>query len=44
VGGECEIGNRADGGLQVAMTFPFDIATRPVEERRAGPQHEERVS
>ncbi|GJH15438.1 HAMP domain-containing protein [Caballeronia novacaledonica] len=44
VGGECEIGNRAEGGLQVAMTFPFDIATRPVEERRAGPQHEERVS
>jgi two-component system, OmpR family, osmolarity sensor histidine kinase EnvZ len=43
VGGECEVGNRAEGGLQVAMTFPFDIATRPVEERRAGPQHEERV-
>ncbi|KXV10151.1 histidine kinase [Caballeronia megalochromosomata] len=43
VGGECEVGNRAEGGLQVAMTFPFDIASRPVEERRAGPQHEERV-
>ncbi|BBU27002.1 two-component sensor histidine kinase [Burkholderia sp. THE68] len=42
-GGECEIGNRADGGLEVAMTFPFDIATRPVAERRAGPQHEERA-
>jgi two-component system osmolarity sensor histidine kinase EnvZ len=43
VGGECEIGNRAKGGLQVVMTFPFDIATLPAEERRAGPQHEERV-
>ena len=43
VGGECEIGNRAEGGLQVVMTFPFDIATLPAEERRAGPQHEERV-
>ncbi|SAK75861.1 sensor signal transduction histidine kinase [Caballeronia fortuita] len=42
-GGECEIGNRAEGGLQVAMTFPFEIATRPAEERRAGPQHEERA-
>ncbi|WP_321792106.1 ATP-binding protein [Caballeronia sp. J97] len=43
VGGECEIGNRAEGGLRVAMSFPFDIATRPLEERRAGPQHEERA-
>ncbi|SAL17903.1 sensor signal transduction histidine kinase [Caballeronia peredens] len=42
-GGECEVGNRADGGLQVEMTFPFDIATRPVAERRAGPQQEERA-
>jgi two-component system osmolarity sensor histidine kinase EnvZ len=42
-GGECEIGNRADGGLQVTMTFPFDSATRPVQERRAGSQHEERA-
>ncbi|SAK48653.1 sensor signal transduction histidine kinase [Caballeronia calidae] len=33
-GGECEIGNRAGGGLQVAMVFPFDIASRTVEERR----------
>ncbi|WP_250450790.1 ATP-binding protein [Caballeronia sp. ATUFL_M2_KS44] len=42
-GGECEVGNHAQGGLQVLMTFPFDIATRPVTERRAGPQHEERA-
>ncbi|MDR5811234.1 ATP-binding protein [Caballeronia sp. LZ019] len=42
-GGECEIGNHAEGGLQVVMTFPFDVATRPVTERRAGPQHEERA-
>ncbi|SAK57787.1 sensor signal transduction histidine kinase [Caballeronia glebae] len=42
-GGECEIGNRAEGGLQVVMTFPFDIATRTLQERRAGSQHEERA-
>jgi two-component system osmolarity sensor histidine kinase EnvZ len=42
-GGECEIGNQVDGGLQVVMTFPFDAATRTVTERRAGPQHEERA-
>ncbi|MFM0321403.1 ATP-binding protein [Caballeronia glebae] len=42
-GGECEIGNRAEGGLQVVMTFPFDIATRSLQERRAGSQHEERA-
>ncbi|WP_277187254.1 ATP-binding protein [Caballeronia sp. BR00000012568055] len=42
-GGECEIGNHADGGLQVVMTFPADAATRPINERRAGPQTEERA-
>src|SRR5205085_1796822 len=42
-GGECEVGNQMDGGLQVVMTFPFDTATRPAAERRAGPQHEERA-
>ncbi len=42
-GGECEIGNRVDGGLQVAMTFPFDLATLSATERRSGPQHEERA-
>ncbi|SAK59610.1 ATP-binding protein [Caballeronia ptereochthonis] len=42
-GGECEVRNRPDGGLQVEMTFPFDIATRPTAERRAGPQQEERA-
>jgi two-component system osmolarity sensor histidine kinase EnvZ len=42
-GGECEIGNHEAGGLQVVMTFPLDVATRHVAERRAGPQHEERA-
>lgn len=42
-GGECEIGNQVDGGLQVAMTFPFDPAARTVPPRRAGAPHEERV-
>ncbi|GGD55422.1 ATP-binding protein [Caballeronia grimmiae] len=42
-GGECEIGNHAEGGLQVRMSFPFDVATQPVTERRAGSQHEERA-
>jgi signal transduction histidine kinase len=42
-GGECEVGNHEQGGLQVVMTFPFDSATRPVQERRAGSQHEERA-
>jgi two-component system osmolarity sensor histidine kinase EnvZ len=31
-GGECEIGNHRNGGLQVAITFPFDIATRHADE------------
>jgi two-component system osmolarity sensor histidine kinase EnvZ len=26
------------------MTFPFDVATRPADERRAGSQHEERTA
>ncbi|TCK44334.1 two-component system osmolarity sensor histidine kinase EnvZ [Paraburkholderia sp. BL8N3] len=43
-GGECEIGNYEGGGLQVVMTFPFDVATRPADERRAGSQHEERTA
>jgi two-component system, OmpR family, osmolarity sensor histidine kinase EnvZ len=43
-GGECEIGNREDGGLRVVMTFPFDLAVKVVTERRAGPQHEERTA
>ncbi|WP_244848217.1 ATP-binding protein [Caballeronia sp. SL2Y3] len=42
-GGECEIGNQVDGGLQVAMTFPFDPAARTVPPRRAGAPHEERA-
>ncbi len=41
VGGECEISNRTEGGLRVVITLPFDLATKPVTERRAGPQHEE---
>ncbi|SAL44709.1 sensor signal transduction histidine kinase [Caballeronia choica] len=43
IGGECEIGNHEGGGLQVVMTFPFDVATRPVAERRTGSQREERT-
>ncbi|SAK50048.1 sensor signal transduction histidine kinase [Caballeronia hypogeia] len=42
-GGECEIGNRPEGGLQVTMTFPVELASRPLAERRAGPQQEERA-
>jgi two-component system osmolarity sensor histidine kinase EnvZ len=42
-GGECEIGNHQGGGLQVLMTFPFDVATRPVAERRVGSHREERA-
>jgi two-component system, OmpR family, osmolarity sensor histidine kinase EnvZ len=42
-GGECVVGNGAEGGLRVTMTFPFDLATQVVAERRAGPQHEERT-
>jgi two-component system osmolarity sensor histidine kinase EnvZ len=42
-GGECEIGNQVDGGLRVAMTFPFDPAARTVTARRAGSPHEERA-
>jgi two-component system osmolarity sensor histidine kinase EnvZ len=42
-GGECEIGNRAEGGLRVEMTFPFGLAALPLAERRAGPQQEERA-
>ena len=43
IGGDCEIGNHEGGGLQVVMTFPFDVATRPVAERRTGSQREERT-
>ena len=43
IGGECEIGNHEGGGLQVLMTFPFDVVTRPVAERRTGSQREERT-
>ncbi|MDR5802645.1 ATP-binding protein [Caballeronia sp. LP006] len=43
-GGECEVGNQPAGGLQVVMTFPFDVATQPTSERRVGAQHEERAS
>jgi two-component system, OmpR family, osmolarity sensor histidine kinase EnvZ len=42
-GGECEIGNHQAGGLQVVMTFPFEVATRVPDEGRAGAQHEERA-
>jgi two-component system, OmpR family, osmolarity sensor histidine kinase EnvZ len=41
-GGECEVSNRAEGGLQIVMTFPFDSATLPASERRVT-SHEERV-
>lgn len=43
-GGECEVANSAEGGgLEVRMTFPFDLATLPADERRTGSQPEERV-
>ncbi|KMZ13328.1 Osmolarity sensory histidine kinase EnvZ [Candidatus Burkholderia humilis] len=41
-GGECEVSNRAEGGLQIVMTFPFDSALLPASERRAA-SHEERA-
>jgi len=28
LGGTCEIGNRPEGGLRVAMTFPFDAVPK----------------
>ncbi|WP_310731435.1 sensor histidine kinase, partial [Burkholderia pseudomultivorans] len=28
LGGTCEIGNRPEGGLRVAMTFPFDVVPK----------------
>jgi two-component system, OmpR family, osmolarity sensor histidine kinase EnvZ len=42
-GGECEIGNHQAGGLQVVMTFPFDVATRLPDDAHIGTQHEERA-
>jgi two-component system osmolarity sensor histidine kinase EnvZ len=30
-GGECAIGNRPEGGLQVVMTFPFETVARLAE-------------
>jgi two-component system osmolarity sensor histidine kinase EnvZ len=42
-GGECEIGNHAQGGLQVVMTFPFDIVARSAELLYAEVQHEARM-
>lgn len=32
VGGSCRIGNQAQGGLRVAMVFPFDIVPKPERE------------
>ncbi|WP_179401653.1 ATP-binding protein [Burkholderia guangdongensis] len=29
VGGDCEIGNQPEGGLRVAMIFPFDAVPKP---------------
>jgi two-component system osmolarity sensor histidine kinase EnvZ len=43
-GGECEIGNHAQGGLQVVMTFPFDVVARSAELLYAEAQPEARMS
>jgi two-component system, OmpR family, osmolarity sensor histidine kinase EnvZ len=42
-GGECEVGNHAEGGLQVAMIFPFDVVARSAELLYAETQHEARM-
>ncbi|WP_432206934.1 ATP-binding protein, partial [Burkholderia pyrrocinia] len=28
LGGACDIGNRPEGGLRVAMTFPFEVVPK----------------
>lgn len=43
VGGECEIGNRKEGGLQVVMTFGFDIVAPLAELLNEESSHEARV-
>jgi two-component system osmolarity sensor histidine kinase EnvZ len=42
-GGECEIGNRPEGGLQAVMTFPFDVVARSAEMLHGDVLHEARM-
>ncbi len=34
LGGTCEIGNRPEGGLCVAMSFPYDVVSKPAPSER----------
>jgi two-component system osmolarity sensor histidine kinase EnvZ len=31
-GGECDIRNREEGGLEIAMTFPFDVVAKAADQ------------
>jgi two-component system osmolarity sensor histidine kinase EnvZ len=42
-GGECYIGNRDEGGLEVAMSFPFDVVARSAELLHADAMNEARM-
>lgn len=42
-GGECIMGNRPEGGLQVVMTFPFDVVARLADLLNEDSTHEARA-